>query len=361
MIFEGKIKDKSFLQAQSEYQASKDITYCRGRFVPVIAGKWECEKTGKKIRCLRNYKCKSASKKNNRRTLSLAAKRKMKNNKEIKSGFHIGFHTLETEKKAEVKTVKKEEIKKEEIKNTVAFQKKKEPLQRQQKDDSLQRQEDDFDGEVLELVPSLEEVQKAKGKETKVKGHIEDVPQREVEDIETNWVAKGKTSPDGIPVYRKVVERSSLREEIYLSPTHGKLKNFTVSAIKISNDTGSFQTLNGAWSPYFQFNAKYALKANLSSHFIRVTSIYRDLNFLVFALELHGVYYFENRLFIELGGGRQYWQNDENNSYDVFTLGGGYKFYRHLFFGVDKIFASVGLVQNDQDNLELKVGLGLSY
>ena len=367
VVFEGRIKDKSFLKVQSEYQTSKDITFCRGHFVPFAIGKWKCRQEDKKVKCSKNYKCKVASKKLNRRTLSLAAKRKLEKAKKAEPGFHIGLRLLKKDKKVKVKTVKKDGIKK-----TVSFLEKieehgvkEEKLQKRPQGEIIHKQRNgEYDGEAYQLVPSPGQVRQAKGKETKVKGHRTDLSYekvREVEDIETDWVAKRRNSPDGVPVYEEVVKRESIRDETHRPITHGKLKSFVISAMKVSNDSGSFYTLDGAWSPYFQFNAQYALRANLGTHFIRVTSLYRDLSFLVFSLELQAIYFFANRFFVELGGGRQYWQNDERDTHNIFTLGGGYKFRKHLFLAVDRIFASVGLVQNKEDNLELKLGMGLSF
>ena len=359
-ISQGEKRDKSFLLAESEYQASKNTTYCRGHLVPFAADKWQCKEKGKKIKCKRDYKCKRASQDINRKRLSLVAKRKLKKTAKAKFDYHIAFMELKKKEKTVNKSAKKK------IKKTISLQEKMIAEKDREKGEdtttSREKQYKQESEETLRLVPLPEEVSSAKGKKVgKNNYYVEDSPHKQVEEIETDWVAKGKISPDGVPVYGKVVDRKTVRDQDHIAVTHGRLKSFVFSCIKVSNDSGEFLTYDGSWTPYFQFSDKYAVRANLGSHFIRVTSIYRDITFLVLSWELHGMYFFENRFFLEVGGGRQFWQNDENDSYDIFILGGGYKFRTHIFWAVDRIFASIGLLQNEEDNLELKLGMGLSF
>ncbi|MCY4523277.1 MAG: hypothetical protein OXB84_00920 [Halobacteriovoraceae bacterium] len=356
VLFEGRNKDISFLKAQAEYNVSKDITYCRGYFVPSAVDKWKCEKKDKKTRCSRKYKCKRVLKNFSRKTLSIIAKRKLKKVDKIKSDYDIRFFSLEKKNKTKINQKKKKMIvgKGPLLAASSSTDKMKETVLEQQEEPPIWP-------ETLELVPENEQVQSVKGKETKVEGLAAETPVVEVDNVETDWVAKGKISPDGVPVYRDVVSRDEDREDKRIPVSHSRFKSFALTAMKVSNDTGDFTTFNGSWGPYFQFNSHYILRGEAGMHFNRVASEIRDITFMVISLQMHLTYLFESRLFLEAGGGRQFWRNDERNDFYMFTVGAGYRFRTHILRAVDRIFVSMGLVGSDDNIFEMKAGVGLSF
>ena len=309
IVAKGRLKDIEFIKAKSHYTATIDSSYCKGFFVPVVLDEWKCSNKEEQTVCMRQYGCRKASAKLNRRTLSIEAKRKMGKKTAPKQTYEIKivetFHKKKTPPPASPESVPEEEI-----------------------DPDLAI---DPAGDVLDR----------KGK------------------VSAKWVAKAEINPDGVPVYRKV--RKKVKKKTLPIAAHGRLNSFSFALMSLISDNDRLSTLDGSWTPYYQFNSRFALKGSIGGHFVRTKNVLRDVTFWVLSLDVHLMYFFKNRMFLEGGGGRQLWVNDGVDGYEILTLGVGYKFRDWQLGFLDKIFTSIGLVSNRQDNIEIKLGAGFAF
>ena len=307
IVAKGRLKDMEFIKAKSHYKATIDTSYCKGFFIPVVLNEWKCSQKGEQVVCRQKYECQKASAKRNRRTLSVDAKKYLRKKTTPKHTYEIKIVGKSHKKKD---TTPLENIPEEEIDPDLA----------------LDPARDVLDGE---------------GK------------------VSAKWVAKAEVTPDGVPVYRKV--RKKTKKRTLPMAAHGRINSFSFALMSLISDNDRLSTLDGSWTPYYQFGDRFALKGGVGGHFVRTKNVLRDVTFWVLSLDVHLVYFFKNRIFLEGGGGRQLWVNDGVDSYDIYTLGIGYKFRDWQLGFLDKIFTSIGLVSNRQDNIEIKLGAGFAF
>ncbi|EQC44512.1 hypothetical protein M899_2484 [Bacteriovorax sp. BSW11_IV] len=140
------------------------------------------------------------------------------------------------------------------------------------------------------------------------------------------------------------------------------LKNFSFSYLSVSDDdSNSFTSFNGAWTPYYWHTKNLALRGELGLHSYQFETLNGEKDsFWVTSFFGYG-HYRINNFYAELGLGLEKFNSDEGGSYSVLSMGGGYYFKNKLLSYIDRVFINYNSISSEIPAKELRIGFGIVF
>lgn len=132
----------------------------------------------------------------------------------------------------------------------------------------------------------------------------------------------------------------------------------SASITQVSSDqNSSLFTYELSWNPSFNISDDWNLKSTLGGHLLSYDDGNGTESFLVYDLAL-SAQYFTRIFYYELGFGKQFWRSNNSLSATTIHYGIGYSFKAPILRIINQMFINYVQVLNNDNNTELKFGLG---
>jgi hypothetical protein len=368
IVVEGKRSDLAYIKKRSELAMARSTKYCRGSKMPKAKSSWSCKKSAPRVSsCVLEYKCQFVNKKFSRLSETRRIRAELKSIPKSKSKYKItlihkdrkevmkqlgGGKFVAQKPKSKTKSYGTQYLaagaaasgKPKTITsgNPVAKTKKSKPKTKKSRAKSIEKEELDALSQVKEddfLVDT-------------------ETPKEE------EWVFEKIEKTDGSKEFQ-VYKKEDKNKGKSSTPTgkRNQWASFALSYVSVSDSLeNSLATFDAAWTPFMWFSNSLGLRGQLGVHQFKLgeTATTEEETFLIYDIGAFGTYRLGN-FFAELGLGMQIWNNSNGDSFNTFTLGGGYIFEYYKLKFIDRIQAGFSSVSNDISTKEFRVSVGISF
>ena len=360
IVVEGKRTDLSYIKKRSELAMARSTKYCRGSKMPKAQSKWSCKKSSSRVsKCVLEYKCSFVNKSFSRLSETRRIRASLKSIPKSKNKYSI---TLVHENKKEVmKQLGGGKFVVESMKNS----------SKSYGSQTLSSSKSFSSGNPDTPKSSKPKSTKSKKAKQIEREELEEFSAIKEEDFlvdtqekEEEWVMESKKKTDGTEEYQ-VYKKDEKNKGKKTTPTgeRNHWANFSLSYITVSDSLdNSLSTFDAAWTPFLWYSDSWALRGQLGVHQFKLaeTDLTEEESFLIYDVAGFGVFRVGG-LFAELGLGLQIWNNSAGDSFNTFTLGGGYIFDYYKLKFIDRIQAGFTSVSNEINTKEFRLSVGISF
>lgn len=347
-----------YMKKRTELKMARSVEFCRGFYMPTPMTTWSCKKSAPKVSsCKIRYKCQLINRNFSRLTETRKITREL-NKVSSRSGkfkIQISKNSISSYRKMRLARYKKQGLPDRLKRGSVKNKMKKRLAEARDEIDKF----DEFGMKAYKRTSKKKIKTSAEARNFDF-AELERQEEKKEKDDEAAYQLDLVTSTDGGERLYKVRKKDGDKYEDSSDPL--RLAAFSGAITKVADiNDNSVATTEVAWAPRYRFAENWTIRGHLGGHYLKANINEEDETFLVW--DVGGVLEYDiwKGLYAELGTGIQKWSSSLGGSFSTMTMGAGWRFNFYQVKIVDRIFASLTSVGNEDKNSEFKMGIGISF